>query len=99
MRGETCAPRAYPLGVIAVRDARMLSFRGSPMSDDERITVGARVRIRRSVVPGLSKQDEDGVVIRSDARGVLVRLDSGRTTLCEPGILQVIARLVRDDEG
>jgi hypothetical protein len=75
----------------------MFSF--ETMDEEQRITVGARVRIRRSVVPGLDKQDEDGVVIRSDARGVLVRLDSGRTTLCEPGILKIIARLVRDDEA
>ncbi len=58
--------------------------------DPESIRTGSRVRIRRSMVPGLPKIDEQGTVIRSDARGVLVRLDSGTDALCEPAVLTLI---------
>lgn len=52
--------------------------------------VGSRVRIRRSIVPGVPELHEEGIVVRSDARGVLVRLDSGREILAEPGLLTTL---------
>jgi hypothetical protein len=52
---------------------------------------GSRVRIRQSLVPGLPELQEEGVVTRSDARGVLIRFDSGRTTIVEPRVLTLIA--------
>ena len=53
--------------------------------------VGARVRIRRSVLPGLPLLHDHGLIVRSDARGLLVRLDSGHETICEPNMLTLVA--------
>lgn len=53
--------------------------------------VGARVRIRGSLAPGDTELGEECVVVRSDARGVVVRLTSGRTTICEPSMLALLA--------
>ncbi|CAN5912566.1 hypothetical protein BH11MYX4_BH11MYX4_36530 [soil metagenome] len=58
--------------------------------------VGARVRIRRSAVPGLPLPHDHGVVVRSDARGLVVRLDSGHETICEPNMLTLVAPPPRD---
>jgi len=52
--------------------------------------VGARVRIRRSLALGDPELDEEGVVVRCDARGIVVRLASGRTTICEPNMLALL---------
>ena len=51
--------------------------------------IDTRVRIRRSLVQGVLQGggDDVGTVIRSDPRGILVRLDSGKTAMCEPGLL------------
>lgn len=51
--------------------------------------VGARVRIRRSVVPGVSALQDEGEVVRVDGRGIFVRLDPGRVLLVEPRMLTV----------
>ncbi len=53
------------------------------------LSIGARVRIRRSIAPGVSELHDDGEVLRVDGRGVLVRLDSGREVLVEPSMLTV----------
>jgi hypothetical protein len=55
--------------------------------------VGARVRIRGSLASGDPELGEEGVVVRSDARGVVVRLASGRTTICQPSMLPLLAPL------
>lgn len=59
-------------------------------------TVGARVRLRRSLIPGGPELVDEGTVVRSDARGVVVRLASGETTICEPNMLTLIAPLADD---
>ncbi len=58
---------------------------------NELLRVGSRVRLRRPMLPGVRQPDVDGEVERIDARGVLVRLDSGRAVLCEPDILAVLS--------
>ena len=58
---------------------------------DESLRIGARVRIRRSIVPGVPELQDEGEVVRIDARGVLVRLDSGGEVLTEPAVLAVVA--------
>lgn len=54
--------------------------------------VESRVRIRRSLVQGVLQgaSDDVGTVIRNDPRGILVRLDSGKTAMCEPGLLSLV---------
>lgn len=59
-------------------------------SSPEFLRVGARVRVRRSIVPGIPELHDEGEVVRLDARGVLVRLDSGRDVLAEPGLLVIL---------
>ena len=59
-------------------------------------SVSSRVRIRRSLVQGVltGGGDDVGTVIRNDPRGILVRLDSGKTAMCEPGLLVPIQEAV-----
>jgi hypothetical protein len=70
----------------------------SPSPAGAAIKVGGRVVVR---IPPLNNDksvkptDEPGVVTRSDPRGVMVKLDSGRTVLCEPASITVLA----DDAG
>jgi hypothetical protein len=54
------------------------------------LAIGARVRIRRSVAQDVSELVGEGEVLRIDGRGVLVRLDSGRELLAEPGMLTIL---------
>jgi hypothetical protein len=51
---------------------------GDQLAMHQPICIEDRVRIRRSMVPGLSELYDDGKVLRIDGRGVLVQLDSGR---------------------
>ena len=51
------------------------------------LTVGARVRLEE---PSMNFAKEDGVVTRLDARGALVKFDSGRAFLVEPAMLEVL---------
>jgi hypothetical protein len=55
------------------------------------LCVGSRVRLRQSMLPGLPELHDEGVVKRIDARGVLVRMDSGAEVLCEAGALMILA--------
>ncbi len=52
------------------------------------LTAGVRVRIKQ---PSTDLANEDGVVTRIDARGALLKLDSGRELLVEPEMLEVLA--------
>ena len=54
------------------------------------LSVGARVRVRRSIVRGVSELQDGGEVVRTDGRGVLVRLPSGHEVLTEPNMLTVV---------
>jgi hypothetical protein len=56
------------------------------------LPIGARVRIRRSLVPGVPELHDDGEVLRIDGRGVLVRLDTGRDVLVEPSMLTLLPK-------
>ena len=68
--------------VLALHDTKR---RGEPMF--ERPEPGHRVRLCDCFVTGVPELDTGGTVIRSDARGILVRFDSGRILLLEPGML------------
>lgn len=66
---------------------------GSDVADTDamslkRPTVGARVLIKQ---PSIDLAKEQGIVARLDARGALVKLDSGREFLVEPSMIEVIA--------
>ena len=43
------------------------------------------------MLPGLPLLHDHGLIVRSDARGLLVRLDSGHETICEPNMLTLVA--------
>lgn len=49
--------------------------------------LGARVRLQRTIVAKDLPYPCDGTVVRADARGILVRLDSSEEILCEPTML------------
>ncbi len=53
------------------------------------LTVGARVRVRVKR-PSIDLPNEHGTVTRLDARGVQVKLDSGRVLMVEPTMLEVV---------
>ena len=72
-----------------LRLARPLArTRRNPMTESLRLS--ARVRLRRSIVPGVPELCDEGIVARLDARGVVVRLDSGREVMTEPDMLVVL---------
>ena len=53
-------------------------------------TLAVAVRVRIKHPPSSDLPKEYGVVTRLDARGALVKLDSGRVFLVEPAVLEAI---------
>jgi hypothetical protein len=63
----------------------------SPAMQSTSLIVGSRIRFRPDLLePSSPLRDEEGTILRNDARGVLVRLDNGRSTLCQPEDLVVV---------